>query len=220
MFRSKKRDIIFTQFEHGKLAGHLAQHWGNTQFSQPNIPIVSFVSGITLHDFGYGMLDTHSIGNMSNKERRQTLTNMIHVQLPDPIADLIGKYHTLRLIRWLKNADLEQACLAKIDATLSQIDIPHEIFQRVDRITNLCDSIAFAFCFEKAAAGQVAVFKNFTEENLTPISYQIRGSHITVDPWPFSTDAIHSSIIAFHSNTYPHKLKPILVPFSVVRKTA
>ena len=39
MFRSKARPIVIPQYEHGRLAGTLAQHWGNDHFDRQQFQI-------------------------------------------------------------------------------------------------------------------------------------------------------------------------------------
>jgi len=50
MFRSTKREALFPQSEHARLAGAIALAWGNEQFHRPALPFASFVAGVTLHD--------------------------------------------------------------------------------------------------------------------------------------------------------------------------
>src|SRR3954468_14813235 len=64
MFRSARRDVVFPQAEHARLAGALALAWGNERFTRPALPSDSFVRGVTLHDRGYGLLDEDEIGRM------------------------------------------------------------------------------------------------------------------------------------------------------------
>ena len=54
MFRSKTQNLIFPQAEHSRLAGTIANLWGNDDFDRPNFNFKSFVTGVTLHDVGYG----------------------------------------------------------------------------------------------------------------------------------------------------------------------
>ena len=46
MFKSTQRPIVIPQSEHLKLAGALAQLWGNAEFELPPLPRLSVVAGI------------------------------------------------------------------------------------------------------------------------------------------------------------------------------
>ena len=45
-----------------KLAGALAQLWGNAEFELPPLPRLSVVTGIALHDRAFGYLDDLPVG--------------------------------------------------------------------------------------------------------------------------------------------------------------
>ena len=62
MFRSSRRDVVFPQAEHARLAGAIALAWGNERFARPALPFDAFVRGVTLHDRGYGQLDADGMG--------------------------------------------------------------------------------------------------------------------------------------------------------------
>ena len=68
MFKSKRRQIVTPQSEHLKLVGTLAMLWGNDQFDHPPIESKSMISGMGLHDRGYGYLDNYPIGGMTAEE--------------------------------------------------------------------------------------------------------------------------------------------------------
>ena len=62
MFKSTQRPIVIPQSEHLKLAGALAQLWGNAEFELPPLPRLSVVTGIALHDRAFGYLDDLPVG--------------------------------------------------------------------------------------------------------------------------------------------------------------
>ena len=45
-----------------KLAGALAQLWGNAEFELPPLPQLSVLAGIALHDRAFGYLDDLPVG--------------------------------------------------------------------------------------------------------------------------------------------------------------
>ena len=64
VFRSVRRQVVYPQAEHARLAAALAPHWGNDPFARPPLPFRSFVGGVALHDRGYGQLDADAIGEV------------------------------------------------------------------------------------------------------------------------------------------------------------
>ena len=50
MFKSRTREIVFTQYEHGRLAGTVARAWGNDTFDRPALDFdaqfFGFVAGV------------------------------------------------------------------------------------------------------------------------------------------------------------------------------
>ena len=97
MFESKTRDIIIPQYEHGRLAGALAQVWGNENFKRPALPFASFVQGIAQHDWHYGLLDNLSISGASEAEWLAMARLGLELRLDDRVADILMKLHLRRL---------------------------------------------------------------------------------------------------------------------------
>ncbi len=74
-----------------------------------------------------------------------------------------------------------------------------------DRITDLCDRVAFDFCVEGPASGRVA-----------GIEYTVDGyGGITLDPWPLRPSSVGGIILGFRDEGYPDVLEPVVVPFDV-----
>ncbi len=69
MFKSTQRPIVIPQSEHLKLAGALAQLWGNAEFELPPLPQLSVVTGIALHDRAFGYLDDLPVGTEVDDDR-------------------------------------------------------------------------------------------------------------------------------------------------------
>ncbi len=220
MFKSKRRPITIPQAEHGKLAGTLAWLWGNAQFDLPNVSRASFVAGIGLHDRGYGPLDNAAIGETSDDKWFQITRNGFYMPCSDPAADLITKFHLRRLVSWGDSAGHKAMLIemeAVIEAQFEQNGFDREEFERIDRLTRLCDSLSFDFCFEAPAEGEVRVFpKNGAGEELL-VRYSVRDGDIRVDPWPFSVDAYSGYLVGYRLENFPAVLDAVIVPFRLIR---
>ena len=53
----------------------------------------------------------------------------------------------------------------------------------------MCDRIAFDFCFEVSAEGEVRIFPWNDRADEIEVSYRIAGSTIQVTPWPVGVDS-------------------------------
>ena len=82
-----------------------------------------------------------------------------------------------------------------------------------DRVTDLCDRIAFDFCLEEPAGGRVAVAPRHGAEPV-PVAYTVDGQGgITLDPWPLAVPRLGGIILGFRADGYPGRLDPVVVPF-------
>ncbi|MFN8487353.1 MAG: DUF3891 family protein [Caldilineaceae bacterium] len=220
MFKSKLRPITIPQAEHGKLAGTLALLWGNAQFDRPALDFSSFVLGIGLHDRGYQTLDNFPLLETPDTAWLQITRQGFYMPMSDPSADLIVKLHLKRLTSYDKTP-ARQALLAEMEHAIQQQVEQHQLnreeFQRIDRITNFCDSLAFDFCFEKPTQKTIKIFpKNGSNEEL-PLRYTIDAGVITVDPWPFSVESHHGYLVGYQMAAYPTVLDPVIVPYQIER---
>lgn len=218
MFRSKRHSTLIAQAEHGKLAGTLAFLWGNEHFDSPPLPRTSFVAGVELHDRGYGTLDNDPINEVP-EERWMAITRAGYYQeLADPAAELLIKLHLQRLAGY-GSSPPRQALLAELTAASAahaqQHGLDQALFARVDRITNLCDGIAFDFCFEEPTSGKVAVYPKNDRPDQVTIHYRVAGAEIQVDPWPFAVESYQGYLIAYEEAGYPARLTPVLRPFQL-----
>jgi hypothetical protein len=216
MFKSKRRPVVIPQSEHLKLVGTLAQLWGNADFDLPPVDRLSMIAGMGFHDRGYGYLDNSPIGGMSDDEWEVIARRGFYTQYSDLTADLIAKYHFRRLA---SDSDFDQRKALKIEFSkeIEKLLIQHrfskELFDRMDRITNLCDTISFSFCFELPASGEISIFPRNAENLEIPVKYHIENGNISVDPWPFSTGDYTGYINGFHLDGYPGRLDPVIMPF-------
>lgn len=220
MFKSKLRPIAIPQWEHQKLAGTLALLWGNAAFDQPSVPFQSFLAGVGLHDRAYGPLDNLPIGEIPEEEWLELTRSGFELTWADPIADLIAKLHLQRLTSYGK-APARQAQAAEmaeaIRAQLERHALDATVFSRIDRITNLCDRIAFDFCFEAPAQGEVRIFPSNSQDEEAVVSYRSERGTIQVSPWPFRVDSHTGYLVAYHLDGYPARLEPVILPYQLVQ---
>jgi len=222
MFISKQRPIAISQWEHQKLAGTLALLWGNAEFEQPPVPFESFLTGIGLHDRAYGPLDNLPIGALPEDEWLALTHSGFEMSWADPVADLITKLHLKRLTSY-GHAPARQALAAEmaqaIQANIERHGLDATIFERIDRITNLCDRIAFDFCFEAPAEGEVRIFpRNDRDEEIT-VGYKIKDGTIEVNPWPFGVESQRGYLVGYQLEGYPAVLEPVTVRYRLVGAT-
>lgn len=220
MFKSKQRPITIPQWEHMKLAGTLALLWGNDFFDRPPVPSVSLIAGIGLHDRAYGPLDTLPIGETAEDDWLHLTRTGFHTTWSDPVADLIAKLHLKRLVSH-QDSPTRRALIAEMTQVIQQQlqhhNLDAETFERIDRLTNLCDSIAFDFCFEEPAEGIVMIFPKNDRSEQIPVGYRVAGSTIQVDPWPFAVDTYVNYVTGYKLDGYPATLDPIIIPYQLVR---
>jgi len=216
MFKSKRRSIVTPQSEHLKLVGALAMLWGNDDFDAPPIERESMILGMGTHDRGYGYLDNHPIGGMDETEWFPIARRTFTMPCSDVVADTIVKYHFRRLAghndspgRKALTTEFSEA----LDEHLKEHNLSKELFDRIDRITNLCDSLSFSFCFDVPASGEISIFPYNKENTEVPVRYRVEDGLISVDPWPFSVDHHEGYLLAYQSEGYPETLDAIILPF-------
>jgi hypothetical protein len=216
MFKSKQRPIAISQWEHQKLAGTLALLWGNANFERPPVPFESFLTGIGLHDRAYGPLDNLPIGELPEEEWLALTRSGFEMTWSDPAADLITKMHLKRLASY-GNTPARQAQAAEmaqvIGEQLQRHGLDAATFERIDRITNLCDRIAFDFCFEAPAEGEVRIFPRNERDQEVAVGYRIEGGTIQVDPWPFGVGSHAGYLVGYQLDGYPTVLEPVMLPY-------
>lgn len=221
MFRSKRRDIITPQSEHLKLVGTLAMLWGNDQFDTPPIERNSMIAGMGLHDRGYGYLDNSPIGGMRDEEWQVIARRGFNMPCSDVVADTTVKYHFRRLasggtseIRKALHTEFSQ----EIEDQLQRHNLSRTLFDRMDRITDLCDTLSFEFCFDLPASGSISIFPRNGEDTEITLEYHVEDGEINVVPWPFSVDEHQGYLVAYQRGGYPEWLDPVILPYLLKRK--
>jgi len=220
MFKSKRRPIVTPQSEHLKLVGTLAMLWGNDDFDLPPIRRESMVLGMGTHDRGYGYLDNHPIGGMDASEWFPIARQTFSMPCSDVVADTIVKYHFRRLASHDDSQGrktLTEEFSKGIDKHLKEHGLSKQLFERIDRITNLCDSLSFSFCFDVPASGEISIFSRNDEDSEVAVKYHVADGIIRVDPWPFSVDYYQGYLLAYKSDGYPERLDPVILTYELQR---
>ena len=216
MFKSKRRPIVTPQSEHLKLVGTLAMLWGNDEFDTPPIDRVSMIAGMGLHDRGYGYLDNHSIGGMDDAEWFPIARRTFYMPCSDVVADTIVKYHFRRLASHDESAGrkaLTAEFSTALDEHLEVHNLSKKLFDRIDRITDLCDSLSFKFCFDVPASGEISMFPRNGEDKEVAVKYHVEEGVININPWPFSVDSYQGYLVAYKLDGYPKALDPVILTY-------
>ena len=218
MFKSKRRPIVTPQSEHLKLVGTLAMLWGNAEFDSPPIERTSMIAGMGNHDRGYGYLDNHPIGGMDDSEWFPIARRTFYMPCSDLVADTIVKYHFRRLASHDDSAG-RKALAAEfseaLDEHLKEHNLSKELFERIDRITDLCDSLSFSFCFDVPASGATPIFPRNDEDGEVTVKYHVEDGLISASPWPFSVDVYEGYLVAYKQDNYPEQLDPVILPYTL-----
>ena len=144
MFKSKVRPIIIPQYEHGRLAGTLAAMWGNNDFDRPVIDFESFVRGVALHDWHYGVIDNSPIGEANEADWLAMVRKGVEYWFDDPMADIVAKLHLKRLLSGRNTSETEiliNRIELRITERLPQTRFSRQQFEWADIITCFCDQL-------------------------------------------------------------------------------
>jgi len=213
MFISKERAVVVPQSEHQSLAGVLAFHWGNDEFSLPDINIEAFKRGVAMHDQVFGLMDTKALGAITEAERAVQVDEWLNIDYEDPETALVVLLHVRRLMNTLERRPL----YAKLDRRISEIVQEQGLnlseYEAADTITDLCDLIAFDFSFESPTEQTRNVYKNKNEN--TDITYKLSAGEILLSDWPFNIDSITGNITGYEQKGYPGELVPVELEFTI-----
>ena len=219
MFKSRTRPLVFPQYEHGRLSGTVARAWGNDAFYPPALDFDAFVAGVTLHDWGYGVIDNLPIGAAPEDAWLEIVRKGVEKRFDHPTTDIVVKLHIRRLLSFYSSPERE-AFIEQIDQRIAdrlrESEAPLEVYQRADKITQFCDMLSFGFCFESPGELTYEVFQRQGSAETTDITFKIRpNGQVLVNPWPFSMPTISGVTYAFKSQEYPEVLNPLIVPFTI-----
>ena len=195
--------------------------WGNEDFEIPPVERNSMIAGMGLHDRGYGQIDNSAIGEMSEEEWQRIARQSFSMPSSDLAADTIIKYHIRRLASYSKTKErkaLTEEFSRRVDDQLKTHRLSQEVFDRMDRITELTDNISFAFCFDAPASGEVSIFPRNGSNTEISVRYQVENGTIHVEPWPFLVSDYEGYIFAYPLEGYPERLDPFILPYRLERK--
>lgn len=197
---------MFTQHEHGRLAGELALAWCPSEIP---LPFEGWVRGVALHDRGYDVIDADEIGSVAVSPERwlEIQRRGIVPRDEDPVVDLVVALHVRRLVG---NRPERAAFGAELDALLPALraaaGIDEAAALAADAVTDVCDRVSFDFCLEEPAV-----------EEVRGISYTVDGNgRITMEPWPLTVPRITGLVYAYRADGYPEKLEAIVAEYEVV----
>jgi hypothetical protein len=104
-----------------------------------------------------------------------------------------------------------------IQAQIQRHGLVAATFERIDRITDLCDRIAFDFCFEAPAEGEVGIFPRNDRDEEVVVGYRIEHGTIQVEPWPFAVESHAGYLVGYQLEGYPAVLEPVLVTYRLIQ---
>jgi hypothetical protein len=189
MFRSTQRPVVYSQVEHQRLAGAIAAAW---EPSRVPLPFDAFVRGVATHDRGYGELDEDPIGEIPPERWVEIQTRGVEPR-GDPIVDLVVALHVQRLADGFTPLD------AHVPERLAAAGVGVDEAAAADAVTELCDRLAFSFCFEQAASGSVG-----------GIVYAVApDGSATLSPWPLTVPELRRTVVGYEADGYPERLEPV-----------
>ncbi len=225
MFRLSDPPVIVTQHEHARFAGMLAAHWGNERLDPPAINRASFIAGVSLHDWHYGLIDVYPLDDLEppTPDRSATWLQIARLgcemTLDDPVAEAIAKRHLLRLIgddqdpQALEMRDQLEIALGELcqEGRISRADLDWQ-----DRITALCDRLAYDLFRTPKPESSGEVYRQVGSAEQVRIHYAIEiGSRISMDPWPFDSPSLRHTMLTYARDGYPESLRPHTLEIAV-----
>jgi hypothetical protein len=208
--------VVFPQLEHARLAAAIALAWGDDVAPLP-LPRESYVAGVALHDRGYGEHDADEIGALPGDRWLATQRRGFSPRGADPIVDVVVAMHVRRLV----SHDADEAALralAEMDDALPALRAAAGVSEgdgrAADRITDLCDRVAFDFCLEEPGTGSVELTDAAGEAVAVRYEVDGRGS-VGLTPWPLEPPRVSGVMIGYAADGYPGALDPVVVPFRV-----
>jgi hypothetical protein len=156
-------------------AGALALDWRE----RPPLPFDSFVRGVALHDRGYSEHDVDDIESVDRDRWLELQRAGFGEHDDDPIVDLVVSMHVRRLVGHDPQMD------AAIPRLCARAGVSVADAEAADRITAVCDGIAFDVCLD-----------GLTE--------------LTVDPWPFAHDTLDVLLVGYRADRYPERLDRVV----------
>jgi hypothetical protein len=216
VFRSARRDVVFPQAEHARLAASIALAWGNDVVAPTPLRGPSFVAGVALHDRGYPPLDSDGIGEVPPERWLEIQRESFRPRNEDAVVDLVVAMHVQRLIRGARGDALANALDGDLHDLHGRAGVSERAAAAADLITDLCDRIAFDFCFEKPAEGALEV-AGANGSGSVRVRYALDGAGtVRLDPWPLDRPRLDGLLFAFDAAGYPADLTPLVVGYELL----
>ena len=216
MFRSRRREVVFPQREHARFAAAIADGWSDA-FAPVRLPRERFVLGVAEHDRGYVEHDADEIGKLPPGRWLEIQERGFAPTRDDAVVDLVVALHVRRLVSSRGDEETRRV-LATMDAGLPALvdaaGVSADAAAAADRITDLCDRVAFDFCLEEPATGAVDVLR--ADGTAAEVRYALDGrGGVTLEPWPLDVERLVGTVRGFAAGRYPGDLEPVLTPFVI-----
>ena len=216
MFRSRRRRVVFPQLEHARLSAAVALAWDEVVIPLP-LRRESFVTGVALHDRGYGEHDADEIGAVPRDRWLGIQRRSFAPMGVDPVVDLVVAMHVRRLVSHA-TSHAARAAFMEMDEGIPTLReaaaVSKEGAAAADRITDLCDRVSFAFCLEQPESGSMEVVG--PDGGAIAVRYEVDGQGtIVLDPWPLEELTVSGVLIAYAADAYPRVLDPVVTPFRI-----
>ena len=208
--------MVFPQLEHARLSAAIALAWDEVAVPLP-LPRESFVTGVALHDRGYGEHDADEIGAVRRDRWLAIQRRSFAPTGLDPVVDLVVALHVRRLVSHATD-DAARAALTEMDEEIPALReaaaVSEEDAAAADRITDLCDRVSFDFCLEQPESGSMAVVG--PDGEAIDVRYEIGGrGTIVLDPWPLEERTVSGVLLGYAADAYPRMLDPVVTPFRI-----
>jgi Protein of unknown function (DUF3891) len=216
MFTSHRRPVVFPQLEHARLSAAIAVAWDDGVVPLP-LPRESFVTGVALHDRGYGEHDADGIGAVPRERWLAIQRGSFAPAGVDPVVDLVVAMHVRRLVSHATD-DAARAALTEMDEAIPALreaaGVSEADAAMADRITDLCDRVSFDFCLEQPESGSVGVVG--PDGEAVAVRYQVDGQGtIVLEPWPLGPLTVSGVVLAYAAESYPQVLEPVVTQFLI-----
>ena len=219
MFEHRRYPVTIPQYEHGKLAGHLASHWGNDDFDRPPGDPAPWIAGVTFHDWGYGLIDNVLVPGAPEPNWLAVMRQGVAFRFEHPLTDILVKLHIRRLLSWHPTPEREKL-MAEIDQLVAQrlpeTGLSLAQCRWIDGITRFCDFVAFDFCLGKTGAREVEAPSRWDTGAFQTITYVIQADDIVkIHPWPFDVPSFDGLLVAYQREGYPEVRQPRLLSYQI-----
>ena len=213
MFR-RSNNLIVTQWEHSHLSGRLAALLGKAA----GVCNPELFGAIALHDWPHfamtGLTDEIVIGDKTVQQQRELLGRLAQPLPLEPYTELIVRLHWSRLSQG--DPDLcEVLDQQRLETLRQQLGFSHAQLERLDRWTDLCDTLAFYLSRGESATGSDELPDPDRDRSnwdlhwvVSPDSLEVRGL-----PRPYRSEIM---LLTFQSEGYPEQLKPAVLDIACV----